>query len=144
MNIDNTGKEEQEEEAGIANSKQVKERTAKLVGQARQLFREMEREAIHVKSEPRSSGWGATHLRAAASTKLPTQRGSKWVCVGIERRKQKAERHEKEWEEGKGEVTSTVTLWLGTWSGINAENIQIIKKSKRIRHQCCSAPNLVG
>lgn len=56
MNIDNTGKEEQEEEAGIANSKQVKERTAKLVGQARQLFREMEREAIHVKSEPRSSG----------------------------------------------------------------------------------------
>lgn len=75
-----------------------KERTATLVRGARKLLREGERkmEAIHVQLKPRSCGWGATHLRPADSTKLPTETGSKWVCVGIEKGKQKAEGHEKE------------------------------------------------
>lgn len=54
----------------------------------RELFREREKEkerhrqkAIQEQSEPRSCGWDATHLRPAASSKLPTQRGSEWVCV---------------------------------------------------------------
>lgn len=69
-------------------------------------------EAIHVQSKPRSCGWGATHLRPAVSIKLPTQRGSKWVCVQAQKRgsrKQKAMRRSERRE--KGRVTLAVTLY---------------------------------
>lgn len=130
IDVENTGKEEQKEEADTANSKPGK-KGQQSQWEERDSYLETERkrktETIHVQSEPRSCGWDATHLRPADSSKLPTQRGSKWVCVGIEKRKQKAERREKEWEEGKGRVTAAVTLWPAG-SGINAENIQIKQK----------------
>lgn len=53
----------------------------------------------------------ATHLRPADSIKLPTQRGSKWVCAGTEKGEaKKAEGHQKRVRVGKrGRVTTAVT-----------------------------------
>lgn len=107
----------------------VSVRNKTSIQREREKKKEKDGEAIHVQSEPRSCGWGATHLRAASFTKLPTERGSKWVCAGREKRKQKAERHERDWEERKGRITLAVTLWPGG-SAINAENIQVKKKKK--------------
>lgn len=53
----------------------------------------------------------ATHLRPADSIKLPTQRGSKWVCAGTEKGEaKKAEGHQKRVRVGKrGRITTAVT-----------------------------------
>lgn len=50
-----------------------------------------ERQAVYVEFKARSWRQADTHLRPAGSNKLPTHRGSKWVCVSIEEGKQKAE-----------------------------------------------------